>query len=164
MQEPTSAEIINNENDGKVIPVEAVPVLDPQYIAERDDLFHAGVKAGAAACHEAAATWWIDKKTGQDVRTWPKHFFDLWISAKLMLVVSEVSEANEGLRKDKMDDHLPHRKMLEVELADTVIRVFDLAGGLKLDLAGAITEKLEYNAHRADHKPENRAKEGGKSF
>jgi hypothetical protein len=32
------------------------------------------------------------------------------------------------------------------------------------DLAGAIMEKLAYNQQRADHKPEARAAEGGKSF
>lgn len=82
----------------------------------------------------------------------------------LMLCVSELAEAMEGARKDLMDDHLTHRKMLEVELADTVIRVFDMAGGLGLDIGGAIAEKLAYNCQRADHKPENRAKEGGKKF
>lgn len=82
----------------------------------------------------------------------------------LMLIVSEVAEAMEGDRKGLMDDHLPHRSMLEVGLADACIRIFDLAGLKKLDLAGAITEKLEYNRSRADHKPENRQKEGGKKY
>ena len=49
-------------------------------------------------------------------------------------------------------------------LIDAVIRCFDMAGGLQLDLAGAIAEKLAYNAGRADHKIENRAAEGGKKF
>lgn len=124
----------------------------------------AGINGAMEICHEAAAKWWIDKETGKDVRHLPQNQLNLWISAKLMLIVSEAAEANEGLRKDKMDDHLPHRKMLEVELADVVIRTFDLAGGLGLDLSGAILEKLEYNAQRADHKPENRAAAGGKSF
>ncbi len=31
-------------------------------------------------------------------------------------------------------------------------------------LAVAYAEKLEYNRTRADHKPENRAKDGGKAF
>lgn len=82
----------------------------------------------------------------------------------LMLVVSEIAEAMEGERKDIMDDHLPHRKMAEVELADAMIRIFDYAGAFGYDLQGAIEEKLEYNKQRADHKLENRAKEGGKQF
>ena len=45
---------------------------------------------------------------------------------KLQLASTEVAEATEGERKDLMDDHLPHRKMGEVELADTLIRVLDL--------------------------------------
>lgn len=63
-----------------------------------------------------------------------------------------------------MDDHLPDRPMIEVELADAVIRIADLAGYLGLDLGGAIMAKLEYNRRRADHKLENRAKQGGKAF
>ncbi|XUM19805.1 hypothetical protein ACRAVF_19255 [Bradyrhizobium oligotrophicum S58] len=43
-----------------------------------------------------------------------------------MLIVSEIAEAMEGERKSLMDDHLPHRKMVEVELADTLILHFRL--------------------------------------
>lgn len=82
----------------------------------------------------------------------------------IALIHSEISEALEGLRKDIMDDHLPHRKMEEVELADAVIRICDYAGMCGFDLGGAIMEKLEYNRNRADHKMENRTKEGGKRF
>lgn len=82
----------------------------------------------------------------------------------LMLVVSEIAEAMEGERKDLMDDHLPHRKMAEVELADAVIRILDYAGAFGYDVEGAMAEKLEYNKQRLDHKRENRAKAGGKQF
>lgn len=81
----------------------------------------------------------------------------------LMLCVSELSEAMEGHRKNLMDDHLPERKMLEVELADAVIRIFDMAGGLNLDVPGAIADKMAYNTERQDHKPEVRAA-GGKAY
>lgn len=82
----------------------------------------------------------------------------------LCLVHSEISEAMEGARKNLMDDKLPHRKMLEVELADAMIRMFDIAGAYGLDLGGAIAEKRAYNANRADHKVENRLKDDGKKF
>lgn len=82
----------------------------------------------------------------------------------LMLIVSEVAEAMEGVRKDLKDDHLPERSMEEVELADTVIRIMDYAGRWGLDIGGAIMEKLEYNKNRADHKIENRKLDGGKKF
>ena len=82
----------------------------------------------------------------------------------LMLMVSEIAEAMEGERKDLMDTHLPHRKMAEVEIADAFIRMFDYAGAYGFDLDGAVQEKREYNAHRADHKKEARQAPGGKKF
>lgn len=82
----------------------------------------------------------------------------------IALMHSELSEALEGVRKDKMDDHLPHRPSVEVELADCIIRIFDFAAFKGLDLAGAYVEKSLYNLQREDHKPENRAAEGGKKF
>lgn len=109
------------------------------------------------------AGWWTDLETGEDVRNWPNKHLDNWVSAKLMLIVTEVAEAMEGHRKGLKDDKLPHRGMLEVELADAVIRIMDLAGGLNMDVAGAIVEKLAYNMSREDHKIENRKAAGGKS-
>jgi len=86
------------------------------------------------------------------------------VAEKLCLIHSEISEGMEGHRKGKMDDHLPHRTMLEVELADAVIRIADLAGALGLDLGGAIAEKMAYNSVRPDHRPEQRQAAGGKAY
>lgn len=82
----------------------------------------------------------------------------------LMLMVSEIAEAMEGLRKNLMDDKLPHRKMAEVEMADAVIRIADWCGLKGYDLEGAIKEKMAYNLIREDHKQEVRDSVGGKSF
>lgn len=81
-----------------------------------------------------------------------------------MLIVSEISEAMEGERKDLMDDKLPHRKMAEVELVDAIIRIFDYAGAFGYDLQGAFEEKMAYNATRKDHSHEARKQVGGKKF
>lgn len=86
------------------------------------------------------------------------------VGEMLALVHSEISEALEGHRKNLMDDKLPHRKMFEVELADAIIRIFDIAGGLGLDLGGAYVEKMKYNAIRKDHKIEDRMGENGKKY
>jgi hypothetical protein len=86
------------------------------------------------------------------------------VGTMIALCHSELSEALEGARKNLMDDHLVNRKMIEVELADCIIRILDLGGLQGLDIAGAIAEKHDYNAHRADHQLANREKTGGKAF
>ncbi|MFT6125783.1 MAG: hypothetical protein ACJAVA_000224 [Flavobacteriaceae bacterium] len=102
------------------------------------------------------AGWHTDIKTGE--------LLERNKGEMIALIHSEVSEAMEGERKDLMDDHLPNRKMAEVEFADAVIRIMDYCGRFDYDIGGAIVEKIEYNRNRADHKIENRVKNGGKKF
>lgn len=118
------------------------------------DVAHCGVADMQRICHTLAkeSGWWEGQADYAQLGT------------KIALIHSEVSEALEGLRKGNMDTHLPDRQAIEVELADAMIRIMDLAGALQLDLAGAIVEKLAYNQQRADHKKENRDAEGGKKF
>ena len=126
---------------------EDVETIDDIYLAQAltvlaSDIHDESVSAG----------WWDD---GRDKYV---------LATKLMLVVSEVAEAMEGLRKDQWDDHLPHRKMLEVEVADALIRLLDFATALDMNIGSAVMEKLEYNRNRLDHKQETRQAAGGKQF
>lgn len=107
--------------------------------------------------------WWHSEITGEELLSNPV-YAPFVIATKLMLGVSEVAEGLEGFRTDKMDDKLPHRSMLEVELADVILRVLDLAGRLELDVAGAVIEKANFNTTRPDHDVVNRRKPGGKKF
>ena len=112
-------------------------------------------------CHKQAkdAGWWIDINTGKSIQENPFAF-----SNKLMLTVSELSEAMEADRKGLMDDKLPHMDGRVVELADALIRIFDLAGAYNMPLGKAFEEKMAYNAGRHDHKLENRLAIGGKTY
>jgi NTP pyrophosphatase (non-canonical NTP hydrolase) len=88
----------------------------------------------------------------------------LVVPTKLALVHSELSEALESHRKNTKDDKLPQYDGIAVELADAVIRIFDLAGFLGIPLGTIMAEKEAFNAKREDHKVENRAKPQGKRY
>lgn len=129
-------------------------------------------------CHKASrvAGWWTHGPTGVDLIKLVRGedltsagaltalLASALVSQKICLSHSELSEGMEGHRKGLRDDKLPHRPMLEVELADAVIRIADLAGALGLDLGGAIAEKMAFNAVRPDHKLEARQEAGGKAY
>lgn len=88
----------------------------------------------------AKAHGWYDGKK--------KNFGEL-----LMLVVTEVAEAMEEYRNGKgfkETYYTPEGKMKGIpsELADIVIRVFDICGYYKIDLESAVKEKHEYNTRR----------------
>lgn len=101
------------------------------------------------------------------------------VSEMLMLIVSEVAEAQEALRKNhyanqEVVDSLAHdleldrtdeefllkalvwkgkfedniKSSFEDEIADVAIRLFDLCGGMGIDLEKHIEMKMKYNSMR----------------
>lgn len=114
------------------------------------------LKRAGEAIHHHNAKWWVDLHTGEPIQ---RNAGEL-----LMLIVSEIAEGMEGHRKNLMDDKLPNRPMLEVELADAMISIFDMAQGFGLDLAGALVEKCKFNVTRQDHTREARLSPGGKAY
>ena len=94
-----------------------------------------------------------------------------FISQKIMLTVSELSEAMEAQRVNHRADRLAYEKALigieegnelthkvlfeeyiknsiEDELADALIRICDLAGKMGVDLDWHVQRKMEYNGAR----------------
>ncbi len=63
------------------------------------------------------------------------------VGEALMLVVTELAEAMEGYR------HKDDANFRE-ELADTFIRLFDLCGGMGIDIEAEIAKKAEKNKSR----------------
>jgi len=74
------------------------------------------------------------------------------------LMHSELSEALEALRHgNPPDDKIPEFSGVEAELADVIIRIFDLASQRGWRVAEALVAKMEMNKGRS-------VKHGGKLF
>jgi hypothetical protein len=205
---------------------------EPSYATEAEfDIAPEFFSGQAREIHgqNVSAGWWTNPATGESIRETRNR------GEIMMLIVSELAEAAEGVAEGLKDDKLPHLPMFDVELADTAIRLLDLLGveshlnpeegfteagydmsrremavldrpqeqlmlvvrkvaaamefhrkgrlqayvgalwrvqeyvfGLAavhdIDLMRVIAEKRAFNAVRADHKLENRIKEGGKAY
>ena len=130
-------------------------VHDYNALLEADAIFTLNALRDLCHHHSVTAGWW-------DPLGSPEAKYETPL--KIALIHSEVSEALEGFRKNINDTHLTDRPMAEVELADALIRIFDLAGRHGFDVGGALVEKLAYNITRKDHQPGARAAGDGKKF
>lgn len=74
------------------------------------------------------------------------------IGELLMLVVTEVAEAMEEHRRGRMGVWYSGRyskpEGFPIEIADVLIRCFDLAGALGINLDEAVILKMDFNATR----------------
>jgi len=108
------------------------PAYKPAAISKEDELrawlTPSAISERIVLCHAAAwnAGWWHDIRTGNPLN---RNNGEL-----LMLMVSEVCEAAHGLDYGLRDDKLPHRMMVEVEIADFLIRLYDACGAWRIDL------------------------------
>lgn len=100
---------------------------------------------------------WINTATdihqiAKDKGFWPpdtEDYDQVNDAEKLCLVHSEISEAVEGLRdRNPPDDKLPEFTAVEVELADAVIRIMDLAHARGWRVAQAVEAKTRFNISR----------------
>jgi len=67
----------------------------------------------------------------------------------IALMHSELSECLEGIRKgNPADSHCQNHGSVEIELADTLIRIFDFAGGFNINLGEALIAKMIFNLQR----------------
>ena len=81
---------------------------------------------------------------------WPEEIDDIFIAKQCMMIVSEVTETMEAIRKDKGEEEITK------EVADILIRTLDLYAGLveagytRLSLDYALEEKTQFNKTRPE--------------
>lgn len=84
-----------------------------------------------------------------DIEAIRKHYMAHWQLGRQQLVVTEVAEASEAIRKPgKMSDHVKTLPLLHEEYADTIIRVLDMCHAEGINISEAVRLKHEFNKTR----------------
>lgn len=84
-----------------------------------------------------------------DLQAIRDHYMAHWRLARIQLMVTELAEASEAVRKPgKMSNHVKVLTLFEEELADTFIRVADTAAAEGIDFGKAVRLKHEFNKTR----------------
>ena len=159
---------MNNSEKGKVPTVDEVirakglDIMTPRYIIEQtivycyqhiivniDDMYANDVIEDVInllikRSHDTAMVkgWWDDERNNGEL---------------IALMHSELSEGLEALRTNAKSDKIKEFYGIEEELADILIRIFDMVGDRKYRLAQALLAKMEYNKSRP-------VMHGGKKF
>lgn len=99
---------------------------------------------------EFKMAWNTMQRLNADVAKSKGWYDSSWtLDRALCLIHREVSEVTEALRVgNPKDEKCPEFSNAEVEFADVVIRIMDLANRLNFDVAGAIVSKMEFNKTR----------------
>lgn len=123
----------------------------------------------AKEVHEANKKWWVclnctengDYRSQCSLETehCPPHAHNSYIKCPfcngtkiakrnvgemIALMHSELSEALEGDRKGLKDDKLPQYEMVDVEMVDCIIRIFDFLGQKGIDVEQIFRDKMEF--------------------
>ena len=115
------------------------------------------LKALQADIHATALDkgWWDDRNNLISLAkshhpSTAKYAKSAVVGSALALIHSEVSEALEADRNgDKPDDKIPEYTGMEAELADVMIRIYDLAEAFGLRVNEAMIEKIQMNKSRS---------------
>jgi hypothetical protein len=152
------------------------------------------VNSIVAICHKMNAKWWIDPATGEDLRKNPlivptklalihsevsealegdrKDLMDDKLPHRTALDteladgvirIGDLAGA-KGYPVGQAMRAIGNLPRQAVSLALALRSIGELAGGMSLDVAGAVSEKSSFNLVRDDHKFENRVKKGGKKY
>jgi NTP pyrophosphatase (non-canonical NTP hydrolase) len=87
---------------------------------------------------------------------WPEDVDDIFIAKQLMMIVSEVVEVMEAVRKDKGEEEIAK------EFADIIIRTLDLYAGIVE--AGYTRESLDYILNKKSDFNKTRPEKHGVRF